>query len=282
VEAFRKAIDLGAAAVELDVHQTRDDHLVVHHDDDLTRCTDIRTRGCAGNQSEPFFVSDFTLEQIQRLDAGGWFVRAWRDALRGASSESYLNQLTDAERQAYITDADLVHYGSGQVRIPTLDDVLDLIQESHLLVNIELKTLPRRYPGLTEQVVRVIQKRELTGQTVLSSFDHPTLLTARTLDRRIPTAVLTSDRLARPADYLSLLDASAYNPGCYNGYDSLGFDSISGKLDTRAIDDCRQSGFGVNVWTCNDPVQMKQLMEAGVTGLISDIPNRVSHVIAQG
>jgi glycerophosphoryl diester phosphodiesterase len=35
----------------------------------------------------------------------------------------------------------------------------------------------------------------------------------------------------------------------------------------------------VNVWTCNDKAQMRQLIAAGVTGLISDYPNRVREVL---
>ena len=37
LEAFHSAIDLGADGVELDVHETRDGHFVVHHDPDLPR-----------------------------------------------------------------------------------------------------------------------------------------------------------------------------------------------------------------------------------------------------
>ena len=36
--AFRLALDMGAPAIELDVHLTRDHRLVVAHDDDLKRC----------------------------------------------------------------------------------------------------------------------------------------------------------------------------------------------------------------------------------------------------
>ncbi len=50
---------------------------------------------------------------------------------------------------------------------------------------------------------------------------------------------------------LEALDADAYNPGCYGGYDSLGFGSVEGRLDTTAIDACRRASYGVNVWTCN-------------------------------
>jgi glycerophosphoryl diester phosphodiesterase len=61
VTAFRLAWDGNADAVELDVHQTTDDRLVVIHDDNTRRTT-----GVAGK------VDEMTLADVQQLDAGSW------------------------------------------------------------------------------------------------------------------------------------------------------------------------------------------------------------------
>jgi glycerophosphoryl diester phosphodiesterase len=60
--AFRRALDLGADGIELDVHETRDGALVVMHDFTLTRTT-----GAHG------FVHDHDAAYVRRLDAGSWF-----------------------------------------------------------------------------------------------------------------------------------------------------------------------------------------------------------------
>ncbi len=60
--AFRKAIELGLDLIEIDVRETRDGHLVIMHDATVDRTTDGKGR-----------VSDLTLEEIKRLDAGSWF-----------------------------------------------------------------------------------------------------------------------------------------------------------------------------------------------------------------
>jgi glycerophosphoryl diester phosphodiesterase len=57
-----RAIEAGATAVEVDVRTTRDGHLVLSHDATLDRTTD---------GTGP--ISEKTLEQIRRLDAGSWF-----------------------------------------------------------------------------------------------------------------------------------------------------------------------------------------------------------------
>jgi len=60
LKSFEKAVELGVDMVELDVHLTKDGHLVVIHDRKLDRTT-----GGKG------LVSDKTLEEVKEFDAGG-------------------------------------------------------------------------------------------------------------------------------------------------------------------------------------------------------------------
>jgi glycerophosphoryl diester phosphodiesterase len=62
--AFERALELGCMALELDVHATRDRHLVVLHDSTVDRTT---------NGSGP--VSSLTLSELQKLDAGYHFTK---------------------------------------------------------------------------------------------------------------------------------------------------------------------------------------------------------------
>ncbi len=59
--AFRAAVALGVDAIEIDVHLSRDGHVVIMHDAKLDRTTD-------GNGA----LADHTLEEIKRVDAGSW------------------------------------------------------------------------------------------------------------------------------------------------------------------------------------------------------------------
>ena len=60
--SFRRAIEEGADAIELDVHLTKDGEVVVIHDSSLNRTTNGRGR-----------VREHTLNELKRLDAGCWF-----------------------------------------------------------------------------------------------------------------------------------------------------------------------------------------------------------------
>jgi glycerophosphoryl diester phosphodiesterase len=59
LRAFERAIEMGATMLELDVHLSRDDRVVVIHDPDLARTTDGEGH-----------VADLPLAEIQRFDAG--------------------------------------------------------------------------------------------------------------------------------------------------------------------------------------------------------------------
>jgi len=60
--AFERAVEMGADALELDIHPTRNHELVVIHDETLDRTTDGRGP-----------VHERTLDELKRLDAGRWF-----------------------------------------------------------------------------------------------------------------------------------------------------------------------------------------------------------------
>lgn len=60
--AFKLALEMGAKAVELDVHQTRDHELVVIHDESLKRT--------GGWKAE---IRKLSMEDLAPIDVGSWF-----------------------------------------------------------------------------------------------------------------------------------------------------------------------------------------------------------------
>jgi len=79
--AYRLAIEQGADYVEQDLAVTRDGVLMCLHDDSLERTTNVEEifpgRGVVDPVSgqRRWLAADFTLAEIQRLDAGTWFDR---------------------------------------------------------------------------------------------------------------------------------------------------------------------------------------------------------------
>lgn len=62
VPAFERAIKVGSDAIETDVRCTRDNYLILMHDETVDRTTNGHGR-----------VSELQWHELQSLDAGGWF-----------------------------------------------------------------------------------------------------------------------------------------------------------------------------------------------------------------
>ena len=60
--SFKEAVRVGSDGIELDVHLTKDGHLVVIHDETVDRTTN-------GNGE----IRNLTLAEIKAMDAGSWF-----------------------------------------------------------------------------------------------------------------------------------------------------------------------------------------------------------------
>ena len=272
--AFIKAVELGCPMIELDVHMSKDGEIVVHHDHRLERCTDVAARFPGRNS---YFVSDFTSRELRTLDAGRWFA----DEVSRPSGErqSFLQGLTEEEIEEFIPPHHRQLYASGGVQLPTLDEALRFAKHAGIMVDVEIKTLPRMYRGLAEAVVGLIVSMQMEDRVLISSFDHEQLVAVRARTDAVALGVLTSGRIGRPGDYLRLLDADTYLPSGTGEDDSLGFGSVSGELDFSSTIQVRAAGGQVMVWTCNDPNQIRRLIAVGVTGIISDYPNRVRRVL---
>jgi len=102
--AYRLAIEQGADFVEQDLAVTRDGVLICLHDDSLERTTNVEEifpgRGVVDPVSgqRRWLAADFTLAEIQRLDAGTWFdarfagerVPTWAEAVAAVGNAAGL------------------------------------------------------------------------------------------------------------------------------------------------------------------------------------------------
>ena len=156
--------------VEVDVTLTADGQVVCIHDDTLNRTT---------NGSGP--VMEYSLDELQRLDAGSWFSSEWADQ-----------------------------------RVPKLAEVLNL-SSGRILVNIEIKSeavTPKVQGGIAEKVVRLIHELGMVDQVIVSSFDPLALQHVRTTDPLVVTASLFNKDIHRdwaPIDIVNEVGSKALN-----------------------------------------------------------------------
>jgi glycerophosphoryl diester phosphodiesterase len=221
---------------------------------------------------DSYYVWDFTFAELSTLDAGSWYVGQL--SLPFAVRLAFLQSLTDEELARFVSLKDRQLYASGAVKLPTLQQTLALAGSLDMAVNIEIKTQPWQLSELTAAVVKQVEHLQMEQQVLISSFAHEQLVNVRRLSKTIATGILTSARIDGLNDYLHVLDADAYHPNCYSG-DA----AASQTLNLYGFIPVREQGRRINAWTCNNKDDMRQLIAAGATSLISDFPNRVQEVL---
>jgi glycerophosphoryl diester phosphodiesterase len=137
------------------------------------------------------------------------------------------------------------------------------------LVNVEIKNLPHQ-PGFDPDdraaavLVELLAARG-ADRVLVSSFNLTTVDRVRALAPALPTGwlVVGADvgaALARAADH---------------GHRALHPDvgSLAGPVAGALVGDAHRRGLAVNVWTVNDPGEIRRLADAGVDAVISDAPD---------
>ena len=229
---FHKALEQNVDVLEIDVWRTKDNVVVVNHDRTVDRTTDGSGR-----------VADFTLKELQALDAG------YRWSLDGA----------------------FPYRGAGHV-IPTLDQVFTEFPEAR--VNIDIK---ENSDELINGVCQSIEKHNAHDTVIVASFHQSVLPRVR---ERCP-GVVTSAGFWETARFLVLSWFRLtwlYKPpfAAFQVPVKLGFLPVVTPTFVRAA-----HGLGVEVhpWTINDPEVMRRLIDMGVDGIITDYPDRLWKVL---
>lgn len=149
---------------------------------------------------------------------------------------------------------------SGGTRIPRLDEVLASLDP--LLVNIEIKPPGwRAARQVVAAVERSVDRAAAKGRVLVSSFDAAVVaLVRRTTPLR--TGLLFHARQRRPLRRAWL--APIVRPHALHPEKVL--------VDAEAVGAWRRRGYAINVWTVDDPDEVRRLARLGVDAIISNDP----------
>jgi glycerophosphoryl diester phosphodiesterase len=155
-----------------------------------------------------------------------------------------------------------------QEPMPTLDEVTAVAAQAGRRMLLEIKVDPAkaRYPGIEEKVMALLDRHGMVASTVVMSFEAPTWRRIRELRPDVATCALYSARTLRRAGLTAELDVLKAAGVGYIGVEHTA-------VDAAAVAEARRAGVGVGAWTVNDAGEMKRMIEAGVTILITDQPD---------
>lgn len=178
------------------------------------------------------WVKDYKYEELCKLDAGGRYSKRFQ----------------------------------GEA-IPTLEDVLTWVETTSLKVNIELKTGYLSYPGIEEKVLTLIQQCHLIDRTVLSSFNHYSIKRITQQNDQVETAILLSDKLVHPWEYMKSTGAKSIHIEYH-------------ALDDYLMENASKYQIPVRVYTVNSIDQMNRLQAMGCESIFTDYPAvMVNHLL---
>ena len=143
LSAFRKAMEIGADGVEMDVQQTSDKKLVIHHDYIIDLHTDISGK-----------IYDMTEGELKELDFGSWKDSAYKDEKIATLEEALaLCKELDVARVQLEMKAPLLHSDAfveqvvEQVRAAGLGEKLVLTSFNHDHLKLAKQQMPELQVG---------------------------------------------------------------------------------------------------------------------------------------
>ena len=229
--AFQMALDAGADGVEFDVQLSKDGVPVVIHDASLQR-TGLRDG----------LVSEFTADELSKVDAGSWF------------NAKFPKQASNAFTRE---------------TIPALTQVLDLLKDTNGLIYIELKCGDHDFAPLARAVCDTIRDSHLLPQMIVKSFKLAAIPAVRCHLPEVQTAALFEPTILDFLRHRKHILAIAREFGAHQI--SLHHSLVTHKLVSLAT----EAGMPVTIWTADNSKWIKKSRKLGIRALITNDPARL-------
>ncbi|MEX0993936.1 MAG: glycerophosphodiester phosphodiesterase family protein, partial [Balneolaceae bacterium] len=248
IPGFLKAVDYGVDTIEFDIVVTNDRQLLISHDPWFNHNISTKPDGTPVLEKEEHYHNIFgmTYEETTEYDVG----------IRG--NPDFPGQEPLAVQKPLMRDA-----------IKAIEVYIEEQELKPVKYNIETKSRPEWYGKFVpepEEFARLLYE-ELSGlglldRVIIQSFDPNTLIAMRELAPEVTQAILVSRR----GPLSELLNTLGYTPEIWSPHHQL--------ISVSTIIDARDRDMKIIPWTINSITRMRQLLELGVDGIITDYPNR--------
>ncbi|MDO8364195.1 MAG: glycerophosphodiester phosphodiesterase [Actinomycetota bacterium] len=163
--------------------------------------------------------------------------------------------------------------GFGQLpgHVPTLGAALDAC--AGMWVNVEIKNDPDEpdfdpTDSIADDTIAHLVARGTDDRWLISAFRIETVDRCRALAPQIRTAWLCVEAPEGVADLMVKKGHLAVHPWV-------------AALTRSTVDACHAAGVQVNTWTCDDPARMRELIEWGIDGICTNVPDVALEVLGR-
>lgn len=260
IPAFKAAMDFKMTTIELDTVLTKDKQLIIHHDNYIN--PEI-CKWSNGKQTESLPIKNFTVAELKELDCGS------------LKNSRFPEQITVPG-----------------TKLSTLPEFFEFVKayekekkiSNPFLYNIETKINENDYSmeeviEYANAMVKAIEAAKVVKIATVQSFVLEVLPEVKKLNPSIQISALYAPS---KLDFI-LLSFGFFSPSekIIEKTKELNAEIISPYhkyVNEKFIHMCRERKIKVIPWTVNDIDLMKQLIDYGVDGIISDYPNRLQSI----
>ncbi len=186
---------------------------------------------------------------------------------RTSNGKGYVKDHTLAElKKLDFCNGNLAYEG---VQIPTMGEVFSCLKPGNMTINIELKTGIFFYPGIEEKIVALTKEWGFEDRVIYSSFNHYSICRIKELDKQAKTGFLYCDGIIGMPAYGRKYGVDALHPAVYN----LQY--------PHYMEECREKGLDVNVWTVNSEEEIRLCRDLGVHAIIGNYPDKIRRIVEE-
>jgi glycerophosphoryl diester phosphodiesterase len=249
--AIERALEAGATAIELDVHQSLDGVLVVCHDPTLDRTSSLFGA-----------IAECTAADLAEADNAYWFIPG-EGAVRGRAAEAY----------PYRGLAP----GDSRFGVATLAAVLDAFPG--VLLNLDIKQSAPQVVAYEAALAAMLQVAGRRDDVIVTSFNDASTKAFH----EIAPDIGTSPGISTLTQVVQAVRSGEEPPrALLAGAVALQVPSRVGGawlVDERLVEATHDLGLALHVWTVDDPREMAELVDLGVDGIMTDVPSELAALL---
>lgn len=249
IAAIEHSLAAGATAIELDVHATKDRHLVVCHDETVDRTTDHHGE-----------IARLTLAELNVMDNAFWWIAGDVVSPGREASEYLFRGRAPRERR---------------FAVATLEEVA--VAFPRVLLNLDIKRSSPDVEPYEELLADELRRLERTSSVIVASFHDDAIQRFRSFAPEVATSAATQETATF---YFSSLEGTPVVPPV----SAFQVPATYGEIDvvTEAfITAAHHAGVAVHVWTINEVDEMARLVDLGVDGIVSDRPTPLAALLEE-
>ena len=217
-----------------------------------------------GHRGAPAYEPENTLASFKKaielgVDQIELDLRFSKDSKLVVIHDEKLDRTTNGKglvREFTLTELKKLDAGKGE-KIPTLQEVIDLIRDKGIFLQIELKE-----SNMQRHLLDLIQKNNLEERVMVISFLHEELRKIKELNPNIKTGILIGQKSIDPLERLRQVRA----------------DAISMRhtlVNKRLVERLHQNNIELTVWVVNEPRDVRRAVDLGVDIIGTDKPDLV-------